>query len=93
MSNNWTNRPTVQWHEPTKDHHHDVTQTPNPETGKPESGGWGHRLLMLACCVPMFLIVFALVASGTAGSGAILFAVLCTVMMGAMMFMMPGHRH
>ena len=45
--------------------------------------------MMLACCVPMLLIAFALVASGTAGAGAILFALLCAAMMAAMMFAMP----
>jgi hypothetical protein len=49
--------------------------------------------MMLACCVPMLLIAFALVASGTAGAGAIFFALLCTAMMAAMMFAMPGHKH
>lgn len=53
----------------------------------------GHGLMMLACCVPMLLIAFALVLSGVAGSGAILWALLCTAMMAAMMFAMPGHRH
>lgn len=55
--------------------------------------GHGHGLMMLACCVPMLLIAFALVASGAAGAGAILFALLCMAMMAAMMFAMPGHKH
>ena len=53
----------------------------------------GHGLMMLACCVPMLIIAFALAASGAAGAGAILFALLCTAMMAAMMFAMPGHEH
>lgn len=56
-------------------------------------GGHGHGLMMLVCCVPMLLIVFALVATGVAGPGAIVFALLCTAMMAVMMFAMPGHRH
>ena len=61
---------------------------------EPAAGGWGHRLLMLACCIPMLVVVFALVASGVAGAGSIIFALLCVAMMAAMMFMMPGgHRH
>ena len=61
---------------------------------EPAAGGWGHRLLMLACCIPMLVVVFALVASGVAGAGSIIFALLCVGMMAAMMFMMPGgHRH
>jgi hypothetical protein len=54
----------------------------------------GHRLMMLICCLPMLLIVGILVATGAAGSGAILYALLCTAMMAAMMFAMPGgHKH
>jgi hypothetical protein len=42
----------------------------------------------------MLVLVIALVASGAAGGGAILFAMLCIGMMVAMMFLMPGgHRH
>ena len=64
---------------------------PQPEE-KPT--GWGHRLLMLACCIPMLIVVIALVASGVAGAGAVIFALLCVAMMAAMMFMMPGdHKH
>ena len=48
---------------------------------------------MLACCISM-LVVIALVGSGVAGAGSIVFALLCVGMMAAMMFMMPGgHRH
>ena len=58
------------------------------------SGHGGHGLLMIACCIPMLIIVGILVATGAAGSGAILYAVLCTAMMALMMFVMPGgHRH
>ena len=63
------------------------------EPAAQQGHGRGHRLMMLACCVPMLLIAFALVASGTAGGGAIIFALLCTALMAAMMFAMPGHRH
>lgn len=55
--------------------------------------GRGHGLMMLACCVPMLLIAVALVATGSVGAGTILYALLCTAMMAAMMFAMPGHRH
>jgi Flp pilus assembly protein TadB len=58
------------------------------------SGHGRHRLMMIACCVPMLVIVGVLVATGVVGSGFILYAVLCTVMMAVMMFMMPGgHKH
>ena len=55
--------------------------------------GRGHGLMMLACCVPMLIIAFALVARGAAGAGAIFFALLCAAMMAAMMFAVPGHKH
>ena len=64
-----------------------------PVTDHGVSHGRGHGLMMLACCVPMLLIAFALVVSGAAGAGAILWALLCTAMMAAMMVAMPGHRH
>jgi drug/metabolite transporter (DMT)-like permease len=53
------------------------------------SGGRGHWLMM-ACCVPMLVIVIALVASGTVSPGFLLYAVLCTAMM---FFMMRGMSH
>ena len=53
-----------------------------------------HRWMMLICCIPMVAIVIALIASGTAGSGVLLWALGCVAMMAAMMFMMPGgHDH
>ncbi|MBC7596386.1 MAG: hypothetical protein H7288_21075 [Kineosporiaceae bacterium] len=57
------------------------------------AGRGGHRLMMIACCVPMLIIVGVLVATGVAGSGFIIYAVACTAMMAMMMFMMPGDRH
>jgi hypothetical protein len=54
---------------------------------------WGHHLMMLVCCLPMLVVVGALVATGAAGSGAIVYALVCTAMMAAMMFFMPGHKH
>ena len=50
-------------------------------------------MMMLACCVPMLLIVGALVVTGVAGTGAIVYALVCTAMMAAMMLFMPGHKH
>jgi hypothetical protein len=47
---------------------------------------------MLACCVPMLVIVAVLLATGTAGTGAIVFAVACVGLMTVMMVAMPrGH--
>jgi len=48
---------------------------------------------MIACCIPMLVIVGILVATGVAGSGFIIYAVLCTAMMALMMGGMGGHDH
>jgi hypothetical protein len=53
-------------------------------------GHGGHQLMMIACCIPMLIIAGLLFATGVAGSGVIFGALLCTVMMAAMMFSMPG---
>ena len=69
--------------DPTRAHGH---------AGRPtaQGGHGGHGLMMMLMCVPMLLIVGLLVATGVAGAGALVFAVLCM----AMMFMMPGgHSH
>jgi hypothetical protein len=52
-------------------------------------GGHGHWL-MIACCIPMLVIAIVLVASGTAGSGFIFAAIMCTAMMWMMMRAMSG---
>ena len=49
--------------------------------------------MMIACCVPMLVIVIALVASGTLGAGALLLALGCTLLMVLMMGGMKGHDH
>ena len=59
---------------------------------------WRHHLLMFACCVPMLLVVGALVASGTLGLGTAVFALLCVVLMpllhgGGSRGHGGGHRH
>lgn len=53
-------------------------------------GHGGHRLMMIACCIPMLIIAGLLFATGVAGSGVIFGALVCTAMMAAMMFTMPG---
>ena len=52
-------------------------------------GHGGHRWIMIACCIPMLLVVVALLISGVAGAGAILFAGVCVLMMWLMMRAMP----
>lgn len=54
---------------------------------------WRPHLLMMAMCLPMLVIVGALVSTGAAGAGAIGYAVLCIAMMAAMMRLMRGDRH
>ena len=64
----------------------------NDHAGRPtaQGGHGGHGLMMMLMCVPMLLIAGLLVATGVAGAGVLVFAVLCM----AMMFMMPGgHSH
>ena len=55
-----------------------------------EGSHGGHRWMMVACCIPMLVVVGALVASGVAGTGAIIYAVVCLGMMWLMMRAMPG---
>ena len=54
------------------------------------AGHGGHHWMMMACCVPMVVIVVALVATGTVGAGFIIFAVVC---IGVMALMMRGMDH
>jgi len=49
------------------------------------AGPGGHHWMMIACCIPMIIIVLALVASGTASAGFILLTVACVGMMALMM--------
>lgn len=53
-------------------------------------GHGGHGLMMIVCCIPMLAIAGLLFLTGVAGSGIIVTALLCTAMMAAMMFAMPG---
>lgn len=54
------------------------------------SGHKGHSLMMVACCIPMLLIVAVLVWTGVASAGLFVVALLCTALMVAMMYLMPG---
>lgn len=64
-----------------------------PEDGHGSSGHGSHRLMMIACCIPMLLIVGVLVATGVAGTGAIVYAAICLGIMAVMMYAMPGSKH
>lgn len=49
-----------------------------------------HRLMMIACCIPMLAIAVALVVAGVVSAGFLVFAVVCTLMMAMMMGGMHG---
>ena len=61
-----------------------------PDTDSGAHGG--HGLMMIVCCIPMLAIAGLLVLTGVAGPGIIVTALLCTAMMAAMMFAMPGEH-
>ena len=65
------------------------TAEPGP---RPRRRLMGHKLLMMVCCIPMLVIVGVLILTGVLGSGAIVWALVCTAMMAAMMFMMPSGK-
>lgn len=53
----------------------------NPDAEQPDetelhAGHGAHGLVMLVCCIPMILLAVGLVATGVAGSGAIVGALL-----------------
>jgi hypothetical protein len=62
----------------------------NDDERTPMQHGHGHGWMMLLCCVPMFVVVLALVASGTLNAGFLFYAVGCAAMMFMMMRMMEG---
>ena len=68
---------------------HGHLSRPDPDqSSRPEHGGGhgGHRhWMMIACCIPMLAIAIVLAATGVVGSGFILAALACTLMMAMMM--------
>ena len=70
--------------------HHPAGDLGNQPAPRPLGGHGGHRWMMIACCIPMLVVVAALVATGIAGTGAIIYAVVCLAMMWLMMKAMPG---
>ena len=73
---------------PTEPHH--AGQEPDGGAHGAHGGHGGHGLMMIVCCIPMLAIAGLLFLTGVAGSGIIVTALLCTAMMAAMMFAMPG---
>ncbi len=71
-----------------------TTETTHHAGQEPDRGAHGahggHGLMMIVCCIPMLAIAGLLFLTGVAGSGIIVSALLCTAMMAAMMFAMPG---
>ena len=64
---------------------------PDPSTAAEHHGSHhGHGWMMIACCIPMLAIAIALVATGVAGPGFLVVALLCTAMMALMMRGMHG---
>jgi len=58
----------------------------SPQSGHDQHGGHrGHGWMMIACCIPMLAVAVILVATGVAGTGFLLVAVMCAVMMAMMM--------
>lgn len=56
-----------------------------------DHGGHGrHRLMMIACCVPMLVLAVALVATGVVGPTFLIVALACTAVMVLMMRGMHG---
>ena len=88
----WQPDPSATTEEQRERGHLDHLPSSVPPPGT--AGHGGHRLMMIACCVPMLVVAGILVFTGVAGYQAILVALVCTVVMAAMMFGMPGgHRH
>lgn len=81
--------------QPHQGHDHLRQEPPlHDHLAQQDQGGTSHRWLMIACCIPMVVLVAVLVASGVAGTGAIVFAAVCLGLMALMMFAMPGgHDH
>ena len=71
----------------TPTEHHHAGQEPD---GGAHGAHGGHVLMVIVCCIPMLAIAGLLFLTGVAGSGIIVTALLCTAMMAAMMFAMPG---
>lgn len=72
------------------DHTHADGHPDRQHSGDSQTGHGGHRWLMIACCIPMLVIVGVLLATGIAGTGAVIYAVVCLGAMALMMFAMPG---
>ena len=62
--------------------------TRDEEAVNPPSPGHSHGWLMWLMCLPMLILVGALIIAGGLGASGLLFALACLAMMGAMMLWM-----
>lgn len=67
----------------------DPRLTDNQQAGG-HAGHRGHGWLMIACCIPMLVVVGILLATGVVGFGFALLALACTALMAFMMRGMHG---
>ena len=70
------------------------------DSSSPKESHKGHGWMHWAMCAPMLLVVGYLVLTGSAGGGAVVYALGCVLMLGVMMLLMnrsggghSGHRH
>jgi predicted lipid-binding transport protein (Tim44 family) len=63
-----------------------ASPTDAPEQHPPHERG--HNWMMWSMCVPMLVIIGALIATGALGVGGLLYALGCLAMMGVMMMWM-----
>ncbi len=62
-------------------------------SARPREAHSRHGWAMIACCIPMLLIVVALVATGVGPPGLVFTAIACTLMMALMMLSMDHASH
>ncbi len=92
-------RQTSTWSQAPADSNPDERDTEGrrgsqPTDEGPHTGHGSHRWMMIACCIPMVVIVGVLIATGVAGSGLLIYAAICLGAMTLMMFALPGgHKH
>jgi len=63
----------------------------DPQSPHQAPADGGHGWMMIACCIPMLIIVGALAATGVVSGVFLVYAIACTAMMAMMMRGMGGH--
>jgi hypothetical protein len=64
--------------------------SPHDHRAAGSAGHEGHGWLMIACCIPMLVVVGILFASGVVGGFFVFLALACTALMAFMMHGMHG---